>query len=189
MRKIISKHQKQKQERRNQFIVGGVLILVMLASVLGYAFQGENNDASNKIKYKDLEFQKQDNYWYLEDLFRFSYNPLETENFEFAENINSFENYQNEPLYIYSENKYAEAEIYFNLYNYAQRIQYACLDGEEMQCETSWPMKNCSNNFIIIREGEFEIKQKENCLFISGEKEDLTKISDEVLFKILKIKQ
>ena len=59
----------------------------------------------------------------------------------------------------------------------------------EVQCEESWPMKNCSNNFILIKEGEFKVEQENNCVFIEGPKENLTKISDEVLFNIIGVKQ
>ena len=40
MKRIISKKDKNKENRRNQVIVGGVLILVMLFGTIGYAFTG-----------------------------------------------------------------------------------------------------------------------------------------------------
>ena len=157
----------------------------MIISVFGYAFQGENNNDS-KLKYNNFEFVKQDNYWVLENSFVFKYSPKETEDFNFESYLNPINNYQDKPLYIYSENNLAESEIYKNLYYVAQRIQYACIEGKS--CKENVPIKTCEDNFIIISESEFNVEQKENCLFISGPKENLDKISDEVLFKIIGVK-
>ncbi len=192
MRRLISKQKQQRSDRIKQFIVGSVLIVIMFASVLGYAFQGQGNEENSDVEYNGFEFVMQDNYWILENEFMFKYNPLETEEFTTYDFFNLLTDYQSKPLYIYSENKEAESEIYKNIYNSVQRIQYACLTKNEsdfeLQCEESWPVKTCEDNFILIREGEFEVKQKNNCIFIQGPKENLTKISDEVLFKIIGVK-
>jgi len=189
MRKIVSKKKRENKERINQIIVGGILVLIMFASVVGYAFQGKNSDNNSKVKYNKFEFTKQNDLWYLGDNFMFKYNPFETENFSFENSLNLIDSYKGEPLYIYSEDTSAESEIYRNVNNIAQRIQYACLNESiGLNCASSWPVKTCEDNFILIREGEFKIEQKDNCLFIQGPKENLTKISDEVLFKIIGLK-
>jgi len=186
MRKIISKHQREKKERTKQIVVGGILVIIMFASVIGYAFQGKNVEEDSKIKYNNFEFIKKDGSWIFQE-FIFKYNPKETEEFESNEFINLLIDYQNQPLYIYSEDKEAESEIYRNLIKSAERIQYACLENE-FECEETWPIKTCEDNFILIKEGDFKIEQKDNCLIIQGKKEDLVKLSDETLFKILSIK-
>ena len=167
--------------------------MIMFASVIGYAFQGTGSEENSNVEYKGFEFISQDSSWILEDKFIFKYNPLETEEFVINNFLNLLIDYQAKPLYIYSENKEAELEIYRNFYSSVQRIQYACLEKSgndfEVQCEESWPMKNCSNNFILIKEGEFKVEQENNCVFIEGPKENLTKISDEVLFNIIGVKQ
>lgn len=189
MRKIISKHEKEKQERMKQLVVGGVLVVIMFASVFGYAFQDKNKDENSVVKHNGFEFIKKNSLWFMED-FSFKYNPEETKDFESTEDINGLGLYSNKPLYIYSENKGAETEIYKNLYPVVQRIQYACLNESfGLNCEKSWPIKTCEDNFILIQEGDFEIKQEDNCLFMQGQKEDLIKISDEVLFKIIGVRQ
>lgn len=193
MRKIISKKEQQKRDRVKQVVVGSMLILIMFASVIGYAFQGNGSEGDNNIKYKGFEFVRQDDFWVLEDKFIFRHNPEETEEFATKNFINLLVDYEGQPLYIYSENKEAELEIYKNLYNSVQRIQYACLEKGESEsdfdCEGNLPIKTCEENFVLIREGEFGVEQKNKCLFISGARENLTKISDEVLFNILEIKQ
>ncbi|MCW8965669.1 MAG: hypothetical protein OQK82_03145 [Candidatus Pacearchaeota archaeon] len=188
MRKIQSKHRHKREERIKQIIIGGILILIMFTSVLGYAFQsiGDKSD-ENKIDYNGFKFEFQNNYWILENTFAFKYNPKETEDF-YVDNLNLIENYQDEPLYIYSEYNEAENEIYRNLYNFAQRIQNACLNDSSLNCNPDWPVKSCDDNFILISEGNFNVTQNNNCLFIIGPRENLTKISDEVLYNIIGVK-
>ena len=93
-----------------------------------------------------------------------------------------------EPLYLFSANQEASAEIYNNLYQIVQRMQPACLNEEE--CDENLPIKTCEDNFIIIEESEeIEIKQENNCVFIRGPQDSLIKITDEFLFKVLGIRQ
>jgi len=75
-------------------------------------------------------------------------------------------------------------------------VQSACLDEEAdifnltSACETNSPIKNCADNFIIIRESnETKIMQNENCVFIQGKKENLIKITDEFLFNVFGIRE
>ena len=195
MRRLVSKGEQERRDRIKQLVVGGILILIMFASVIGYAFQGGGESESSKIKYNGFEFVRKDNFWVVEGTFEnfiFRYNPKETEEFETDDFVNFLVDYEGRPLYFYSEDKQAEREFYNNLYNSVQRIQYACPGGNDsvdLECGADLPIKTCEDNFILIKEGEFRIEQRDNCLFIQGEKENLTRISDEVLFKILGIKQ
>ncbi|MCK9569213.1 hypothetical protein M0R72_09770, partial [Candidatus Pacearchaeota archaeon] len=181
MRKIISKETEEKKRKKNQFLVGGLLILVMVLSTVGYSFNNQE-DNSEKIVYNGVKFIKSDNLWYAnvgDFQFSFSYNPAETE--EINSTLNFLNKYENLPLYVYSENSEATVEIYRNLfYNnlIVQRMQEACPESEK--CEAEIPVKNCSNNFIIIKKSETnEIQQKQNCTFINGKDEELVKLTDE----------
>ena len=197
MKKIDTQYEKDKKRRTNQFIVGGILIFIMLFSILGYAFQGSDDSNAKKIIYNNFEFIQQENYWVLNNYgennlkFTFKNNPKEIEGI--SSNVNDFNNYLNKPLYIYSEKSEAEIEIYNNLNSISQRIQHACLDKEEnllgeLKCEDNLPIKNCEDNFIVIKESNnSKIIQKVNCVFIQVAQENLTKITDEFLFKTLKI--
>jgi len=187
MRKLNLRNQEKKDKKIKQFLVGGILILVMFFSVLGYSFKGKQNENSNVVKYNGLEFINQNGHWILSDSnFIFKYNPLQVE--EIPSELKFLTNYANKPLYIYSENTEAEAEIYTNLNRIVQRMQYACLTEEN--CEGDRPIKTCKDNFIIILENNGnEITQDENCVFIKGAYENLTKLSDEFLFKILGIRE
>jgi hypothetical protein len=186
MRKIISKEAETKKQRRTQVIVGILLVLIMALSTIGYSLNNQE-DNSEKIIYNDIEFVRENNLWNAKIgnfQFGFLYNPTETE--KINSSLNYLNEYDNLPLYIYSENSDAMMEIYRNLFYYNQiveRVQEACPEGEI--CAEEIPVKNCTNNFIIIKKSEIsEIKQEDNCVFISGKDEDLVRITDGFLFKI-----
>jgi len=191
MRKIISKQEKEKRKRMNQFFAGGILILVITLSTLAYSFTLSEKEKSKRLVYNRFEFVKQGDFWFTKInnfQFSFKFNPEQTENLT-ALIEKDLNDYYNEPLYIYSESFDAEAEIYRNLYQFVLRMQNACLENET--CEGNLPTKTCDNNFIIIKEiNETEnsgIKQEENCIFIQGEKEELTRLADKFLFEIFRI--
>ncbi|MFW9873987.1 MAG: hypothetical protein ACFFG0_12845 [Candidatus Thorarchaeota archaeon] len=191
MRKIISKYKEEKRRKRNGIVIGLILVGIMVFSILGYSFSGGEKTNSNKITYHNLEFEEQNGFWSTNignTLFVFKYNPTQVE--EIDANLSNVNNYYNKPLYIYSENKEAESEIYRNLFyqnQIVQRMQYACLEGET--CEEDLPVKTCEDNFIIIKEANIsKITQDENCAIIEGEQANLTKVSDEFLFRIFGIR-
>jgi len=205
MRKIETKEEIKKRSRKNQIILGIILVAVMFFSVLGYGFQTQGDDNfsgnENKVVYNGLEFIKSGSeYWSISfENFKFTFknNPNEVE--EIVSEIKPLNNYVGKPLYIYSENKEAEYEIYRNLDPIILRRQYACLNGENVSvaedfdlnnCDAEWPIKTCNDNFIIVKESNIsEIIQENNCIFINAKKEDLIKVTDEFLFKILGIRQ
>jgi len=190
MRKITSKKELEKKQRRNQIIIGIVLIFVMFFSVVGYGFVGKSYDAKEK-DYNGFAFLQQDNLWFTQIgdfLFVFNNHPTEIQNVKIEGELKTLENYYSKPVYIHSDNREAEIEIYSNLNAVVQRFQYACL--EDKICEGDFPIKNCNDLFIIITENknETQIIQQDNCVFIEGKDEELTKLTDEFLFRILGIK-
>ena len=185
MRKIGSKYQEEKRRKRNQLILGFILIFVMFFSVIGYSFQGIVNEDVEEFNYNGFEFTEQNGFWILNQNninFIFRYNPNEVP--KINSELKNLNNYNGKPLYISSESIEAESEIYTNLFQSVERIQNACLE----ECDENLPIKTCEDNFIIIKEGDEKIVQDNNCVFITGEINDLTKLSDEFLFKILEIK-
>jgi len=191
MRRIVSRHETSRKRRRNQIILGVILIFVMVGSVLGFALQGFNlgganreNDDSSKIEYNGFEFVNQNGLWVLGN-FIFKNVPQQVEDIGIVSN--NINNYQGKPLYIYSESEEAELEIYTNIGNLVTRTQKACV--EEKECSGDFPIKTCEDNFIIIRENNISnIMQQDNCIFIDGPLRDLTKLTDQFLFKILGIR-
>ena len=200
MKKIRTKYSEAKKQKRNQMIVGIVLIFVMFGSVFGVIVGsfGQNKDNSN-IKYNNIKFVEQNDFWFANKgglNFVFKNNPNQVEKIDVE--LNYFNSYENKPLYIYSEDYMAELEVSRNFFyqnQIVQRVQSACLDEEAdifnltSTCETNSPIKNCEDNFIIIRESnETKIMQNENCVFIQGKKENLIKITDEFLFNVFGIR-
>ena len=189
MRKLKAKGSEAKRQKKNQIIIGGILIFVMFGSVFGVIVGSFNSDNTNsKIEYNGFEFVKQSNFWVLEigDLyFMFRYNPNEVQ--EIETEVKFLNNYYNKPLYISSEDTSATSEIVSNLNQVTLRMQNACLYEES--CEGDLPIKTCEDNFIIIqKKNDTRIVQEDNCVFIQGPQENLTRISDEFLFSILGIR-
>ena len=186
IRKITSKHDEHKKRRRNQIIVGLVLVFLMLFSIIGYSF-GSNptSGTTPTIKYNGYEFTTAGGYWNLNiggTLFSFITHPKDAYKVELE--LESLTSYYNKPLYLYSENVGAENEIYTNLYSISQGVIYACPEGES--CEENVPLKTCEDNFIMIREkDEVMVSQENGCVFIEGSAEDLANIADGFLLRIM----
>ena len=190
MRKLVSKHEIKKQRRKNQVIVGGVLVFLMIVSTLGFAFQGglsHDNSANSEggiVNYNGYEFVNSNGLWVLGN-FAFRNNPQQVENI--SSNINNYLSYREKPVYIYSEYEAAEIDVYTDMNQIAQRVQNACLSKEE--CNGDYPIKSCTDNFIIIKKSDnISIRQEDNCVYIEGPEEKLTGLADLFLFKVLGIK-
>jgi len=189
MKRLRAKGSEAKKQKKNQTIIGIVLIFVMFGSVFGVIVGSFGNREDNsKLEYNSFEFTKQSNFWILGigDLdFMFKYNPNEVQ--EIETEVKYLNNYYNKPLYISSENSEATYEITSNLNGITLRMQPACFN--ESDCKEDLPLKTCEDNFIIIKEkNQTNIIQEDNCVFIQGPKENLTMISDEFLFHILGIR-
>lgn len=189
MRRLKPKGSEAKKQKKNQMIIGVILIIVMFGSVFGVivgSFGSKKKDS--KIEYNGFEFIKQSNFWILQIgdfAFIFKYNPYEIE--EIETEVKFLNNYYNKPLYLSSENSGATYEIASNLDQITLRTQNACLN--ESDCEEDLPLKTCEDNFIIIEEkNQTNIIQDNNCVFIQGPQENLTMISDEFLFHILGVR-
>lgn len=189
LKKIISKSEHEKKRKRNSLIVGLILIVVMLGSTFGIVINSLGGDSSpkSKIKYGEYEFLNENGFWKtsingLELMFQYSPDQVR----EVNTSLKNSNNYYGKPLYVYSEDINSEIELYRNFQQIASRIQPACFNKEN--CTGDFPIKTCSDNFIIIREGAEEINQDENCIYINGEKENLLKLTDSFLYKLFNIK-
>jgi len=192
MRAIKSREEKEKAKRRNQAIVGFVLVGIMLFSSLGYSFissRGENKENNLKIiEYNGIKFEKIGMLWQFENYgqkFLTRYNPKQTENISIDFEV-SLEDYNPKLLYFVSENSEAVKELAENLRPFIIRWQYACLEGEA--CEKDLPAKNCTENLIIIKDTDkTDIHKTDKCIFIEGEYKENIRTADALLFKILGI--
>jgi len=185
MRKLTSKRNEKKKQRRNQIIVSLILIFVMFFSVIGYGFYQGDSEEDAQLEFNGYKFVSQDGLWFTQiGDFNFAFRNYPEEVESIGVSLNYLSSYSGKPLYISSGYLDAEQEIMMNLQQIVQRAQYACLDEEN--CDEGLPIKSCEDNFIIIEEAEINsIVQENNCVFIRGEKDKLVELSDEFLFKIL----
>ncbi len=194
MRKIHSREHEEKRRKKNRLALVFIMIFVLFGSVFGIIVNSfDNNSSTSSTKYNGFSFTQSGNFWTtsINSLnLNFVYNPLETENLSYENNLTrSYGSYNKIPVYIYSEDSSSEIEVYKNLFSLAERVQNACPEGK--QCNnTDWPVKDCSENLIIIQVSDKnKITQNQNCVYIQGQKEDLLKLSDEFLFRIFGIKK
>lgn len=194
MRNIETEAQIKKRQRRNQWIIGIVLIVVMLGSSFGIIVDSFGKQKSQKIIFNGVEFQQSNGLWFAQkngfNIVSY-YNPFQTENI--SSTVKKVASYKNKPLYIYSESQEAEIEIYRNfnpqVNNIVERIQQACPEGEN--CSVEIPIKDCSNNFIIVRyskTNETTITQNDSCVLIESAPEKVLETTDEYLFKLFEVK-
>jgi len=195
MRRIITKEEKDKKTRRNQLIIGGILILIMIFSTVGYALSDRGDETEeDRIKYNGIDFIKDNSgYWNFEvqgKQFIILNNPENISRINFISTLN-INSYSGKPLYFVGDIGEGSSEISRNLGDrFVLRIQQACLSKEN--CEGNFPVKNCSSdNLIIFREtsdNETEtIYQEENCVFIFSKYENQSKYADKLLLKLLGI--
>jgi hypothetical protein len=190
MRDLESKQDIEKRRRKNQWIIGGILILLMLGSTFGIIVDSfGTKNTTGKVEYNGYKFVDESGFWTTtigSYKFIFTYNPEQVE--RIPTTVNYLTGYAGTPLYISSEDYVAEVEIYRNLGSIVQRFQGACLN--ETNCPDNWPIKDCSNNFIIIKvANESKIYQDQKCVFIEGKQENLTQMTDEFLFWITGIEK
>ena len=192
IKKIESKEEREKREGRNKRIISLIVGIVLVVSIVGAGFSlflGNQGDSSSikKVKYNDLDFYSQGDLWQTQisgQTFYFHYLPNET----LTTNIKkTLQDYSGKPLYFVG-NDAAEQEIAANLANYVLRIQQACL--KYTNCTENLPVKNCSDNVIVISEKQGQINpivtQEDNCIFISSN--DTVREADSFLYKILGVK-
>ena len=182
----MSPEERAAKETKQRRIIVIIISVVMILSTLGYSLGGFGGGSKNKIKYKGITFELQEDGWHfaLSGIdFVTIYNPLETENVSTAI-FRTANDYAGKPLY-YSDDSSIEGvqEINNNLGKIISRIQPTCMTAN---C-TEFVRKNCtSDNIMIIKQGnETFINQKENCIFIYAIPGEMTRASDKFLFRIL----
>jgi len=193
MRSIFTKKEKLKKQKRNTLIVSIILIVVICLSIFGIVANSfGNSENSNEVDYNGYKFYSSGDFWVLEEgdfKFVFLNNPKDLENMTFEANPLKFlPSYSQKVLYLSSEDSVSSYQIYSNLEPFLTRIQYACLD--EKNCTDNLPIKNCTENFVVIRKSETnKILQQDKCVFIEGKEQDLYKLTEIFLLKILGVRE
>ena len=182
MRKIITKEELAAKTRRNQFLLGGALIIIMIISTAGYSWlDGNNKNSENKQTEKGIDFVRQNEMWSAQiggQNFLFTYLPSEVENISVNGSFN-LANYSRQVVYFNSIGIGA-TEVLDNLGSFILRYQQACTEN----C-TDFPVKSCNSNFIIFENSdETKVYKNQSCVYIAGDEQ---KGADAFLYKILGI--
>lgn len=164
-------------------IIGIVLVALMVLSTLGYAFFYNDEAEDESLKnYNGLLFKEQSGYWLTQIQgydFSFIYYPEDIESFPISMNL-TINDYIQKPLYFVSSKD--SSEVARNLQGFVLRMQNACYEN----CNLDLPVKNCTDNLIIFEDGENEIKQEGNCIFISGNNSAM--LEDAFIYRILGVR-
>jgi len=203
MKRIQSKAEAEKNKKRNQIILGVILVFLMLFSTAGYAIFNRSTDSNDNglpagsnpdtiIDYKGLDFKLDSSgYWTFrigEQEFYTTHTPHETEKINVP--FITMADLNQQTIYYNLDNETDEdvvQELYNNLYPYVIRFQEACIEGEE--CEENLPIKSCSDNLIIIREGleSSTVKIEDKCILINAGVGEVLKTIDAFIFRLLGI--
>ena len=197
LKKILTQEDRARKKKKNQILVGGVLIVLMVVSTLGYSLMSGDSGVSNRVSEVGVDFVREGGLWKIDFggvIFGFQYLPSEVDDV-FVSGDYYFENYSNEVLYFVNGNE-GVSEILNNFGRYVLRYQDACLrqavtgDGswvtdEATECDGDLPKKSCDSNLIIFEDGnETMIWRNESCVYIVG---DAVRGADAFLYKALKI--
>jgi len=184
MRKIKSKADIERENKRNQIIIGVVMILLLVGAPLGYSlFSGDGKISQSSIEENGTKFINTNGYWKTQkDNQEFYFTNLPSNSSEINRtgryNIND---YRDKILYFVNGSQ-GVSEILINMNRYILRGQGACLDEN---CSDDLPVKNCSDNLIIFTEGDTDkVYKNENCVYIEGEE---VKGADAFLYEVLDI--
>lgn len=199
MERIITREKKERKRKRNQIIIGVILITLMLFSTAGYALLNrssgnlQNTGIDESINYKGIEFTRTginfNSDWVFQaqgGSFITRHIPNEVTNISFS-TISNIGRYVDQPLYIVGSGP-GVSEVARNLQPYSLRLQNACISEED--CEEGLPVKECSDNIIIVREPEDDLEyiyEEENCIYIIANLENQIRYADKFLFELLGI--
>ena len=195
LKKILTQEEKARRSRRNQILVGGVLIVLMIVSTLGYSLMsGDGNNSGDRVTELGINFVRDGGLWKIvingaragvpsEEgiVFGFQYLPSEIGDV-FVSGDYDFGDYNGKVLYFVNGSE-GSSEILNNLGRYVLRYQSACLNGTI--CGGDLPLKSCDDNLIIFESGnETSVWKEDNCVHIVG---DGVRGADAFLYKALKI--
>jgi len=194
VRKILSREEMEKRDRKRKIIISVVLAVIMLFSSAGYAFfsNEKTTTKTQTIKYGGVEFTKteygtwqfsQGNYQ-----FETKFMPNDTANIS-SQISKTLDSYYQKPLYFGINSKEdistsGESEIIRNMANLIERYDLSCLNEN---CTEDKPIKDCSvSNVIIFKESnESAVKTEEGCIILYSPLYEQERTSDAFLFKIL----
>ena len=204
MRKIQTQVDIDRKKRKNQIVLGVIMVGLLVVAPLGYSLLSGDGDGgnSNKVNENGVEFFRQNGLWVAEiDGVVFGFQNLPSEVSNVSVNVSAdLGQYSGQPLYFVNPNE-GTNEVLSNIGNYILRYQESCLRqdsdgsvvggrwsedlGNSTDCVGDLPVKDCDANLIIFESGNFtEVHQDGHCVFIVG---DSIKGTDAFLYRMLQI--
>ena len=199
MKKIITRAEREKIKKRNQLLMGVILVILMVFSTIGFALSGRTNSQESEVmEYKNIKFIREGGYWrfnYNNKEFISRYNPVEVKDINVPISLR-LEDFFNKPLYLSGNSPEVFGEINIFMRDFVERINLACIEEEKESNKTdiceNLPIKDCKkDNIIIVKESKINeserIYQEDKCIFIESSIENQTLYGDALLFKIFDI--
>lgn len=191
MRKIKSAADVTRVQRRNNIILGVVMIVLLTLSSVGYSLMSADGESENVVSELGFDFVRDGGLWKVNigtEIFGFMYLPSELGDVD-VDNISvELGIYFGQPLYFVNPGE-GVGEILNNIGRYILRNQESCFLedlGDLTSCEGNLPVKDCGSNLIVFYEGnDTRVYAEENCVFISG---DVLMGSDAFLYEVLGIR-
>jgi hypothetical protein len=169
MKKIRSMADIERGRRRNNIILGVVMIFLLLGSTAGYSLMSRDSEGDSSVSDSGFDFVKDGGLWKVNSgggIFGFRYLPSEVSDVEVNASFN-LGDYSEEVLYFVNPDE-GVGEVLNNVGDYILRYQESCIEGGE--CEGDLPVKDCTNNLIIFERGNVtSVYQNESCIYIIGD--------------------
>src|SRR5680860_174627 len=127
MRKIKTMADVERVQRRNNIILGIVMIVLLVGSSLGYSLMSADRESNNAVSEKGFDFVRDGGVWKLDiagQVFGFQYLPSEVSDVEVNLSV-QVGMYSGQPLYFVNPGE-GVSEILANLDRYILRYQEAC---------------------------------------------------------------
>jgi len=192
MRNLHTKTRKEAKQKRNQIIMGVIIIILMTTSVIGYAILSGKEEQQEKTIYKDYEFIKTNSGWQTQInrankniILNTEYLPQEVENIT---NIGRpfLEDFINKNIFlIISSNTERNAAYIFNsLSLFTLRIQFACPEekiNSSFCIDNNLPIKSCNDtrfDTTIIKIQDLEITENQET---NNTETNNTKINESII--------
>ena len=186
MRRIETKEQINKRKKRNQVLVGGVLVFLLTFAAIGYAIMMRQSEdlGFERTNEKGFNFYRVGDFWQLNiegQSFYFENLPSEVEHLTYEIDLD-LSMYSSKALYSVNATPKV-SNILSNIGPYILRYQEACLMGTN--CTKDLPYKDCSENILIFNVEEDEkIEVVGNCVYLSGTS---SRIADAFVYEVLNI--
>ncbi|VVB80672.1 Uncharacterised protein [uncultured archaeon] len=189
IRKIKTQEAIEKEKKRNQIILGIVMMVLIVLSSAGYAIMSRDGSTSKvqKVQYGNLVFTQGNNYWQTQlgnKILYFTNLPQNISNVTISSILPSLGNYSGNNLYVVNSN-IAVSTLSAALEGIASKIQEACLINQTNCVNKDLPIKDCSSYVIVYEEAtNTSVEVKDKCVYLKG---DFFVATDKFVYRLFNI--